>query len=789
VARKTNAQRLNEKKISTGISTILFIFLMILAVLRLGFLGIFLANLLRFFVGSTFQILASILCFAVIRRFFKIRKMKTKGAAKKYAHSKSKINLLGVLPFYLGILLFLQTGMFSSVTNPHVLRTTLALWWQDFAHFKMVNFLGGGFVGGILYSLSNFLVANSGSYFIAVFAIIVGAFLLLPINLSTLDKLGQIVHKLVARMLEKNESTKKKNSNQNFSSREKKKTLREKIINLLRSPAVEKNLTEEEKDESSEKNTSESLLMPVITNFQDVQGKDANDEFKDQCAFENLGEDDEKPIKIEIQEEPENLAYKLPTSSLFTKVSKVDQKLEQQQAKNNVVKLEEAFASFGINIKVIKVSIGPSVTKYEIKPPVGVKISRITSLSDDIALALAAKDVRIEAPIPGKSVIGIEIPNKQIMTVAFRDIIENAPKRSDGFLEVPLGRDISGQIQVMDLEKMPHLLIAGSTGAGKSVAVNGIISSILMKAKPNEAKLVMIDPKMVELSVYNGIPHLLTPVVVNPRKAAKALNKVVEEMERRYELFAKFNVRKIFSYNTMVQKENLENGANQPTMPLIIVIVDELADLMMVASNDVEDAIIRLGQKARAAGIHMVLATQRPSVDVISGLIKANVPSRISFAVSSGIDSRTVLDSNGAEKLLGRGDMLYKPIDANNPIRIQGAFISDEEVERLVDFVKSQQKVQYSEKFEPSEVVDLNFSEKTDPNGHDEYFEEAKNLVIEEQTASTSLIQRRFKTGYNRALRIVEELEKEGIVGPSLGTKPREVLIKSLGGIETQEVL
>ncbi|HPJ00959.1 MAG TPA: DNA translocase FtsK, partial [Enterococcus sp.] len=391
-----------------------------------------------------------------------------------------------------------------------------------------------------------------------------------------------------------------------------------------------------------------------------------------------------------------------------------------------------------------------------------------------IALALAAKDIRMEAPIPGKSLIGIEVPNDAVSMVSFREVIEATPAHPENLLEVPLGRDISGKVQTADLTKMPHLLVAGSTGSGKSVAINGIITSILMQAKPHEVKMMMVDPKMVELNVYNGIPHLLTPVVTNPRKAAQALQKVVKEMEERYEKFAATGVRNITGYNEMIAEKNRETGEKHPILPFIVVIVDELADLMMVASNEVEDAIIRLAQMARAAGIHMILATQRPSVDVITGIIKANVPSRMAFAVSSGTDSRTIIDSNGAEKLLGRGDMLFLPMGENKPIRVQGAFISDHDVESVVEFVTEQQGANYEEKMMVTEE-DVASGGGSEPQ--DELYDQAKDLVIEMQTASVSLLQRRFRIGYNRAARLVDELEANGVVGPSEGSKPRKVLL------------
>ena len=396
-----------------------------------------------------------------------------------------------------------------------------------------------------------------------------------------------------------------------------------------------------------------------------------------------------------------------------------------------------------------------------------------------MALALAAKDVRIEAPIPGKSLVGIEVPNSEVATVPFRELWEQSKTDPSKLLDIPLGKAVNGSVRSFDLTKMPHLLVAGSTGSGKSVAVNGIIASILMKAGPDQVKFMMIDPKMVELSVYNDIPHLLIPVVTNPRKAARALQKVVDEMEKRYELFSQVGVRNLEGYNAKVEEFNKQSAEKQIPLPLIVVIVDELADLMMVASKEVEDAIIRLGQKARAAGIHMILATQRPSVDVISGLIKANVPSRIAFAVSSGTDSRTILDVNGAEKLLGRGDMLFSPIGESHPVRLQGSFISDGDVEAIVTFIKNQAEAEYDETFDPGEVSDADFdsgSAASSDDGSDPLFEEARALVVETQKASASMIQRRLSVGFNRATRLMEELEAAGVIGPAEGTKPRKVL-------------
>ncbi len=425
--------------------------------------------------------------------------------------------------------------------------------------------------------------------------------------------------------------------------------------------------------------------------------------------------------------------------------------------------------------------VGPAVTKYEVYPEAGVKVSKIVNLHDDLALALAAKDIRIEAPIPGKSAVGIEVPNEEIAMVSLREVLDSAVTKQSSKLLFALGRDISGDAVVSELSKMPHMLIAGATGSGKSVCVNGIITTILMRAKPHEVKMMMIDPKKVELNVYNGIPHLLTPVVTDPKKASKALKKIVDEMERRYELFSETSTRNIEGYNDYIRKYNqtLPEEEQQPNLPYIVVLVDELADLMMVASNDVEDAITRLAQMARAAGIHLILATQRPSVDVITGVIKANIPSRIAFSVSSATDSRTILDAGGAEKLLGRGDMLFTPVGSSKPTRVQGAFLSDEEVERVVDHCVEQQKASYQEEMIPEET-----SEATS-EVDDELYDEAVQLITEMQSASVSMLQRRFRIGYTRAARLIDAMEDRGIVGPYEGSKPRTVLVSQVNEEKT----
>ncbi|PTG50857.1 cell division protein FtsK [Staphylococcus chromogenes] len=468
--------------------------------------------------------------------------------------------------------------------------------------------------------------------------------------------------------------------------------------------------------------------------------------------------------------EVENQAYELPPLTLLDEPKK-QQTTSRTEVQQKGKLLETTLKNFGVNAKVTQIKIGPAVTQYEVQPAQGVKVSRIVNLHSDLALALAAKDIRIEAPIPGKSAVGIEVPNEKISLVSLKEVLqEKFPTQNK--LEVALGRDISGEPMTAELNKMPHLLVAGSTGSGKSVCINGIITSILLNAKPHEVKLMMIDPKMVELNVYNGIPHLLTPVVTNPHKASQALEKVVGEMERRYDLFQHSGTRNIEGFNALVTRKNKELGEKEPLLPYIVVIVDELADLMMVAGKDVETAITRITQMARAAGIHLIIATQRPSVDVITGLIKNNIPSRIAFAVSSQTDSRTIIDSGGAEKLLGKGDMLFIQNGGSVRTRVQGAFLSDNEVQKVVDYVVAQQSANYVKEMEPDEVVEQGEAESDDPLYHEAYL-----FVIEQQKASTSLLQRQFRIGYNRASRIMDDLERNQVIGPQKGSKPRQILV------------
>lgn len=539
----------------------------------------------------------------------------------------------------------------------------------------------------------------------------------------------------------------------------------------------------------AERTDSEIRDIPLIINGAEFRGEHAVEavpetlfpevETKGTEAVENAPKKEQMlppgvvtstPISRQVAREG-NLQYALPPVSLLQRSLKVKNTRLNKDITDNVKILEDTLESFGVRIKVTQVTRGPAITRYEAQPAPGVKVSKIVNLADDIALSLAASDVRIEAPIPGKAAIGIEVPNKDIAVVHFREVLE-VPEFIDGSakLAVALGKDIAGSAVVADLTKMPHLLIAGATGSGKSVCMNTLICSILFKAKPNEVKFLMVDPKMVELTNYNGVPHLIAPVVTDPKKAASALKWVVTEMETRYELFAGAGVRDIGRYNFLKAQE--EPQSSGPALPHVVVLIDELADLMMVAPGDVEDAICRLAQMARAAGIHLVVATQRPSVDVITGIIKANIPSRIAFAVSSQIDSRTILDMNGAEKLLGRGDMLFYPMGAAKPLRVQGCFLSDKEVESVVKFLQSQGQPEYQEVQFSGE---LNVPQPQEEE--DELFYDAAKLFVEAGTASVSLLQRRLRVGYTRAARLVDILEQKGVVGPYEGSKPREVLI------------
>lgn len=746
--RKEAIQRM---LISLGIAILL-----IFAAFKLGAAGITLYNLIRLLVGS----LAYLAIFGLLIYLFFFKWIR-----------KQEGLLSGFFTIFAGLLLIFEAYLvWKYGLDKSVLKGTMAQVVTDLTGFRTTSFAGGGLIGVALYIPTAFLFSNIGTYFIGSILILVGSLLVSPWSVYDI---AEFFSRGFAKWWEGHERRKE----ERFVKQEEKARQKAEKEARLEQEETEKALLDLPPVDME---TGEILTEEAVQNLPPIpEEKWVEPEIilsQAELKFPEQEDDsDDEDVQVDFSAK-EALKYKLPSLQLFAPDKPKDQSKEKKIVRENIKILEATFASFGIKVTVEQAEIGPSVTKYEVKPAVGVRVNRISNLSDDLALALAAKDVRIEAPIPGKSLIGIEVPNSDIATVSFRELWEQSQTKAENFLEIPLGKAVNGTARAFDLSKMPHLLVAGSTGSGKSVAVNGIIASILMKARPDQVKFMMVDPKMVELSVYNDIPHLLIPVVTNPRKASKALQKVVDEMENRYELFAKVGVRNIAGFNAKVEEFNSQSEYKQIPLPFIVVIVDELADLMMVASKEVEDAIIRLGQKARAAGIHMILATQRPSVDVISGLIKANVPSRVAFAVSSGTDSRTILDENGAEKLLGRGDMLFKPIDENHPVRLQGSFISDDDVERIVNFIKTQADADYDESFDPGEVSE-NEGEFSDGDaGGDPLFEEAKSLVIETQKASASMIQRRLSVGFNRATRLMEELEMAGVIGPAEGTKPRKVL-------------
>ena len=783
--RLTKAELDRQKAIKRMLWTFFFAFVLIFPVFRLGFFGVTLYNLFRVFVGS----MAYPLIFAIYVYLFGFKWLR-----------KHSNYVTGFWMIFAGLLLEFHAYLFSleRMSGLDIFPGTKDLLFGELVSVQVARFAGGGMLGALLYQPISFLFSNIGSFMIGVLIILLGAFILSPWDVldimeyakeawqkgaeKRLERIAQRQEKKAERQAQKEREAEERAEAERLADL----TVDEETGEILDDAAEE--LPQETEIFASEPEISDYASEDYYDNLPPEDYEDFQEDYapypedvpSEEFPPSMVVEGDDAPVEVDFTPK-ELLQYKLPQIDLFAPDKPKSQSKEKNIVRKNIRILEDTFKSFNIDVKVERAEIGPSVTKYEVKPAVGVRVNRISNLADDLALALAAKDVRIEAPIPGKSLVGIEVPNSEIATVSFRELWEQSKTDPNKLLEVPLGKAVDGSARSFDLGRMPHLLVAGSTGSGKSVAVNGIISSILMKARPDQVKFLMVDPKMVELSVYNDIPHLLIPVVTNPRKAAKALQKVVDEMENRYELFSKFGVRNIAGYNAKVEDWNAQSQEKQIPLPLIVVIVDELADLMMVASKEVEDAIIRLGQKARAAGIHMILATQRPSVDVISGLIKANVPSRVAFAVSSGTDSRTILDENGAEKLLGRGDMLFKPIDENHPVRLQGSFISDDDVERIVTFIKDQASADYDESFDPGEVSENDFGGGSSANGGssegDPLFEEAKALVLETQKASASMIQRRLSVGFNRATRLMEELEEAGVIGPAEGTKPRKVLM------------
>lgn len=770
--RQTKKKETWKKQLQFEVAGLLIIALSVITIVKLGKAGQALTLFFRFLFGEWY--IVPLLGLVVLAIYFIIKRQFPPFFTRR---------LVGGYILFVSMLLLSHVKLFDNLSKSgqwldlSVIRNTWELFVIEAKGDAVLSDLGGGLFGAIFFAASYFLFDVKGTRIIALVLIIIGMILVTGKSLKqTTGAIFGYGFKFFSRQWQALQTDLK----EWLEKRKQQKEQKEQQQQPINSSTEQVEIAHSEEYVVNEAETDIVHKEPIIENFADHpdvdkvkqpiigEGGTLNHEQQQSAVPSDLEEENGQIVFSEM----ENKDYTLPPLDLLNPPVKNSQSIERSHLSANARKLEQTFHSFGVKAKVAKVHLGPAVTKYEVYPEAGVKVSKIVNLSNDLALALAAKDIRIEAPIPGKSAVGIEVPNQEIAMVSLREVLNSNKNDPSKKLMIGLGRDISGEAVFAELNKMPHLLVAGATGSGKSVCINGIITSILMKAKPHEVKLMMVDPKMVELNVYNGVPHLLAPVVTNPKKAAQALKKVVAEMERRYDLFSHSGTRNIEGYNEHVYRHNEEQGEKQPELPYIVVIVDELADLMMVASGEVEDAITRLAQMARAAGIHLIIATQRPSVDVITGVIKANIPSRIAFSVSSQTDSRTILDSGGAEKLLGRGDMLFQPIGSSKPVRIQGAFLSDEEVERVVEYVISQQKAQYQEEMIPAD------EENQDINVDDDLYPEAVQLVMEMQTASVSMLQRRFRIGYTRAARLIDAMEANGVVGPYEGSKPREVLLE-----------
>jgi DNA translocase ftsK len=707
---------------------VISILIVILSVLQMGIIGRFFDSFFKYLFGS-FSYIFYLIIIAIPIYYILDKKLKS--------------------PILVASVFILIDFLFQLVLIGN--KDTNYISFSDIYNNK-VSLYGGGIISYYPVKLLIYLLSYYGSLLIVISAII--TIIVLYLNINYRSFVLKIKY-YVSNAFERDTYVEEKESNIEPSEFE---------INNT------EDLNNENSNEQRYNDIKDKELVVDIREFPEEENTDeivASRPTKRRIIEEVKEEPTQKIDKIEVNEESYD-NYVLPPITLLNNPTK-----KQTVTKGDIVEkskiLQSTFNNFGIEVKIVKAIVGPSITQFQILPTPGTKVSKIVNLSNDIALNLAAKDVRIEAPIPGKSLIGIEIPNTVNELVTMKEVFVNDKDNSP--LSVALGKDVSGEAMFTRIDKTPHLLIAGSTGSGKSVCVNTIITSILLKNKPDKVKLIMIDPKMVELSIYDGIPHLLTSVVTDPLKAADVLHKVVLEMESRYREFARTRVRNIEGYNKIAEKD-----PDYRELPYIVVIIDELADLMMVSSKEVEESIARIAQKARAAGIHMIIATQRPSVDVITGVIKTNIPSRIAFAVSSSVDSRTILDKSGAETLLGKGDMLYLSADSSKPVRIQGAFLSDDEVEKVVDFVKSQSEAQYDPNMTPSEVSSQSGGSSADEA--DPLYKEVLLFIAKTQKASASLLQRRFKIGYNRAARIIDMLEEDGYIGPVDGSKPRKVFLE-----------
>ena len=716
----------SKNKVSIEFIGLILILIGVIGIGVFGPVGSLIKHFAIFLVGTYSNIL--ILFTMFLGLYFIVKRSKPKFYSTRFIG----IYLLTFSILGLSHMKFVEKGLKFKEFLELTIEKLMSIKGPDFTNLSNA---GGGIIGSISGWSLNELFDNRGAYIVFYVLIFFGVVLLLDISIGDIvDKISGIFGKIKTK------------------------------------PKKEKKIKTYEEDDDEEDEDEEEEIVDkkiVITSSEDAHNYNKNVETPVESA----------PKVVSAS----NGNYRLPSLDLLDPIKKNKKSNTTDFLNKTRVALEKVLADFQINGKVVEIHEGPTVTQFEVEIASGTKVSRITSINKEIALALAAKDVRIQAPIPGKSTVGVEIPNRVTSSVPIREVLSNVPSNMENAkILFSLGKDIMGRNCCADMAKMPHLLVAGSTGSGKSVCINSFIASILIRMRPDECKLVLVDPKKVELSNYNGIPHLMCPVVSDPKKASIALQKIVAEMERRYDTFSEKNVKNIGGYNDWVEKQNKQAGTEiEKKMPYIVVIIDELADLMLVAAKEVEDSIMRITQMARAAGIHLIVATQRPSTDVITGVVKANIPSRISFAVASGIDSRTILDQTGAEKLLGKGDMLYLPMGENAPVRIQGNFISDEETQRIIDYVCKEQVAVYDNTLTEAAPNHMAAGEGFEKDEYDDpLYNEIVDFAIETGKISASLVQRRFRLGYNRAARIIDLLEERGIIGPPNGSKPREVLVK-----------
>ena len=733
MAKKKTKKSKNKNKFeySNEIVGVIIILLGVIGLLGTGLVGNMVKSFAIFLVGTIYVVLLLLLIVVGVFLIF-----------KKDSPNLLSSRLIGLYIIIISFLVLLHVKYIevNDTEGIKIITETFNNLMVSFSNNRALSNSGGGIIGAV-FSYIFVSCFGSGAEIVVCTMFVLGIILFL--NVSILDLYNKI---------------------------------KPRIANIFNKEDDDDEEEEEEPKVSVNTQADEALLTDPAVVVEPVKVENIDQDVPIMRTPPKIVSTEPEEVKDEVVINSSNENYQLPPINLLNTVKNVSNKENEVKAKESIGELEKVLKDFDITGKVVQVNIGPTVTQFELEIKAGTKVSKLLSIQREIALALAAKDVRIEAPIPGKSTRGIELPNKINSSVSFKEVLTKMPDVNEkNLLAVGLGKDIMGKVKWMEINTTPHLLVAGATGSGKSVCVNCIITSILMRTKPDQVKLVMVDPKKVELTMYNGIPHLLAPVVTDPKKASIALKNIVAEMERRYDVFERTKNKNIKGYNKFC-----ETNPEYPKMPYIVVIIDELADLMLVAAKEVEDSIMRITQMARAAGIHLIVATQRPSTDVITGVVKANIPSRISFAVSSSIDSRTILDSTGAEKLLGKGDMLFLPMGDNHPTRIQGAFISEEEIQKVVDYVCEQQKAQYDNTL--TEMKNDSSSHNDGYSSEEEYedplYNEIVDYAIQAGKISASLIQRKYRLGYNRAARIIDLLEERGVIGPPNGSKPREVLIK-----------